>query len=153
VLLKKVNKNIALLFFVLNITGVVIQCVSLLGQISVLEIINNTVYLKLLSTDQLQGLVMLSLGFHKNGFMIAQLFYGAWLLPLGYLIYKSVFLSKWLGILLMIDFVGVEVWFLQYFLFPGYEIITYPGLAVSFIAEFALSLVLIFFGVKEKHGK
>lgn len=152
-LLKKINKNIALLFFVLNFIGVSIQCISLLGQISVTELLSNSVYLKSLSSDQLNGFIMFSLNFYKNGFMIAQLFYGTWLLPLGYLVYKSGFLPKWLGVLLMIDFIGVVVWFLQYFLFPGYEIITYPGLTVSFIAEFALSICLILFGIKGKDDK
>jgi len=32
---------------------------------------------------------------------------------------------------------------------PGYDMITYPGLAISFIAEFSLSLWLLIIGVKE----
>jgi hypothetical protein len=80
--------------------------------------------------------------------MIAQLFYGTWLIPLGYLVFKSGFLPRILGILLLIDGIGILIWFLQFFLFPGYEIITYPGLAASFIAEFSLSLWLLIMGVK-----
>jgi hypothetical protein len=82
--------------------------------------------------------------------MIAQLFFGAWLLPLGYLVYRSGFLPRLLGVLLIIDFVSVMIWFLQYFLLPGADFITYPGLAVSFIAEISLTLWLLFKGVKDQ---
>jgi len=84
---------------------------------------------------------------YRNGFMIAQVFYGAWLLPLGYLVMISGFLPRLLGILLIIDCAGVLISFFQFHLFPGYEVITYPGLVASFIAEFSLSLWLLIKGV------
>ena len=74
----------------------------------------------------------------------------SWLFPLGYLVYKSGFLPKWLGILLIADFIGIMIWFFQFFLLPGYDIITYPGLAISFLAEFSLSLWLIIKRVKDQ---
>jgi hypothetical protein len=49
----------------------------------------------------------------------------------------------------MADCVGVLIWFFQFFLLPGYDIITYPGLTISIIAEFSLSLWLLIKGVKE----
>ena len=70
---------------------------------------------------------MLFLNLYTNGFMIAQIFYGTWLLPLGYLVFKSGFLPRILGILLIIDFLAVLIWFFQFFLFPGYEVITISG--------------------------
>ncbi len=50
--------------------------------------------LKVFSTAQLQGLAVLLANLYKSGFIIAQLFYGTWLLPLGYLVYKSDFLPR-----------------------------------------------------------
>ncbi|TFG57041.1 MAG: DUF4386 domain-containing protein [Methanomassiliicoccus sp.] len=85
---------------------------------------------------------------YTDGFTIAQLFFGAWLLPLGYLVYRSGFLPRLLGILLIIDFFSVMIWFLQFFLLPEYEIISYPGLAMSFIAEVSLTGWLLVKGVK-----
>jgi hypothetical protein len=69
-------------------------------------------------------------------------------LPLGYLVYKSGFLPKFLGILLMIDCFAILIWFFQFFLLPGLEVISYPGLAISAIAEFSLTLWLLIKGVK-----
>lgn len=143
VLLKPVQKNLALLFLLLNAAGVAVQCISLLFLFVPMLINGSADFLKSFQLDQLNTLNLLFLNLHKNGFTIAQIFYGTWLLPLGYLVYKSGFLPRWLGILLMADFVSVMIWFFQFFLLPGYDIITYPGLVISFIAEFSLSLWLI----------
>ena len=53
-----------------------------------------------------------------------------------------------LGVLLLLDGVGVLIWFLQALLLPAYPAITYPGLAVSFVAEVGLGLWLLVRGVK-----
>jgi len=150
VLLKPVQKNLALLFLLLNAVGVAVQCLSLLSLFVPILISGNADFQKAFLPNQLEAMNLLFLTIHKSGFTIAQIFYGTWLLPLGFLVYKSGFLPKWLGILLIADFFGVMIWFFQYFLLPGYDIITYPGLAISFIAEFSLSLWLLIKGVKEQ---
>lgn len=150
VLLKPVQKNLALLFLMLNAAGVVVQCVSLLLLYAPILIKQSADIQRAFQPDQLNALNLLFLNLHKSGFTVAQIFFGTWLLPLGYLVYKSEFLPKWLGMLLMADFVGVMIWFFQFFLLPGFDIITYPGLAVSFLAEFSLSLWLIIKGVKDQ---
>lgn len=149
VLLKPVNKNLALLFLLLNAAGVAVQCLSLLFLYAPL-LVNATKYLQDgYSSGQLDALNLLFLNLHRSGFTIAQLFFGTWLFPLGYLVYRSGFLPKWLGILLMADCVGCLIWFFQYFLLPDLAMITYPGLAIGFIAEFSLSLYLILRPVKK----
>ncbi len=150
VLLKPVDKNLALLFVLLILGGVAIQCINMLNQFAALLLLSGADYLKVFQADELQALAMLFLNLYKNGFIIAQVFYGAWLFPLGYLVFKSGFLPRILGILLMIDCFGVLIWFFQFFLFPGYEIITYPGLIVSLIAEFSLALWLLIMGAKDQ---
>jgi hypothetical protein len=97
---------------------------------------------------QLEGLALLSVNVYRTGWVTAQLFFGRWLLPLGYLVYKSKFLPRFMGILLMLDGIFVLVWFLQALLLPDYPAIHYPGLAVSFIAEVGLALGLLVKGVK-----
>jgi len=150
VILKPVQKNLALLFLLLNAAGVAVQCLSLLFLFAPMLINNSADFQTAFQPNQLEALNLLFLNLHKNGFMIAQIFYGTWLLPLGYLVYKSNFLPKWLGILLMADCVGCLTWFFQFFLLPGYAIISYPGLATGFVAEFSLSLWLLIKGVKEQ---
>jgi len=150
VLLRSVNKDLALLFVLLNLGGVAIKCTSLLCEFAALLLLSGADYLKVFQADQLQALAILFLNIYKNGFMIAQIFFGAWLLPLGYLVFKSGFLPRILGILLIIDCFAILIWFFQFFLFPGYEVISTLCLAESFIAEASLCLWLLIKGVKDQ---
>jgi len=150
VLLKPVNKDLALLFLLLNLGGVAIKCISVLCEFAALLLLSGADYLQVFQADQLQALAILFLNVYKNGFMIAQIFFGVWLLPLGYLVFKSGFLPRILGILLIIDCFAILIWFFQFFLFPGYEAISNLFLAESFIAEGSLCLWLLIKGVKDQ---
>jgi hypothetical protein len=147
VLLKPVNKDLALLFLLLNLGGVAIWCIVLLFEFAALLLVSGADYLQVFQADQLQSLAMLLLNLYQHGFMIAQLLLNLWLFPLGYLVFKSGFLPRILGILLIVDGFAMLIWFFQFFFFPGYEIISTAGLAVSFIAEGLLCLWLLFKGV------
>ena len=149
VLLKPVNRNLALLLVLLNLGGVAIECINALNLFSALQFLSGASYLSVFQTGQLQAVAMSFLNSYTNGFMITQLFFSTWLFPLGYLVYKSRFLPRPLGILLILDFFGILSWFLQFFLLPDYGILSYPGLAISFVAEFSISLWLLIKGVKE----
>ncbi len=150
VLLKQVNKNFALLFVLLNLGGVAVQCMSTLSKFAPMLLLSGADYLKVFKTDQLQALVMFFLNFGTNGFMIANIFYGVWLFPLGYLVFKSGFLPRILGIMLIIDCFAILIWVFQFFFFPGYAVITYLLYPIMFIAEFSLSLWLLLKGVKDQ---
>jgi hypothetical protein len=150
VLLKPVNKNMALLFLLLNLGGFVIWCLSTLNLFSSLLLLSGADYLKAFQPDQLQAQAMLFINLYKNGSVIAQIPYGVWLLPLGYLVFKSRFIPKIVGILLIADFFGQLIFVIQRFLLPGYEVISYPCSAVGFIAELSLTLWLLIKGVKDE---
>ena len=150
VLLKPVNENIALLFVLLNIGGVAVQCLNMLNLFSAVLLMSGADYLKVFQADQLQALAMLFIDLHKNGFMIAQFFYGVWLFPLGYLVFKSGYLPKIIGVILMIECFGWLMYPFQFFLFPAYTVISYLSFAIGFIGEFSLTLWLLIKGVKEQ---
>jgi hypothetical protein len=148
VLLRRVDKNLALLFLLLNAVGVAIQGASMLSLVSALLQGDATSHMQAFSAAQLEGLAYLSINVYKAGWVTAQLFFGTWLFPLGYLVYKSGYLPRFLGVLLVLDGVAVLVWFLQALLLPDYNAIHYPGLALSFVAELGLALWLLVKGVK-----
>jgi hypothetical protein len=150
VLLKPVNKNLALLLLLLNLGGFVIWCLSVLNLYGSLMLLSGADYLKVFQPDQLQAQALLFINLYKNGSVIAQIPYGVWLFPLGYLVFKSRFLPKILGILLIADCFGLLIYVLQRFLLPGYDVLSYPCLAISFIAEISLSLWLLIMAVKEQ---
>ena len=119
VLLRPVNQDLALLFLLLNAVGVAIQCASMLSLVSALLQGDGASHMQAYSAAQLEGLAYLSINVYKTGFVTAQLFFGTWLFPLGYLVYKSTFLPRFLGVLLMLDGVAVLIWFLQALLVAG----------------------------------
>ncbi len=148
VLLRRVDRNLALLFLLLNAVGVAIQGASMLSLVSALLQGDPASHMQVYSAAQLEGLAYLSINVYKAGWVTAQLFFGTWLFPLGYLVYKSGYLPRFLGVLLVLDGIAVLVWFLQALLLPDYPAIHYPGLALSFVAELGLGLWLLVKGVK-----
>ena len=147
VLLRRVNKNLALLFLLLNAVGVAVQGASMLGLVSALLQGDRASPMQAFSATQLEGLAYLSINVYKTGWVTAQLFFATWLFPLGYLVYRSGFLPRFLGVLLVLDGFAVMIWFLQALLLPDYPAIHIPGLVVSFVAELGLGLWLLVKGV------
>ncbi len=148
VLLRPVNEDLAMLFLLLNAIGVAVQCASMLLLVSAMLLGDPSSNMQAYPAGQVEWLAYFSINVYKIGFVTAQLFFGTWLFPLGYLIYKSLFLPRFLGVLIMLDGIAVLIWFLQALLLPAYPAISYPGLALSFIAEVGLGLWLLIKGAK-----
>ncbi len=147
-LLRPVDQTLALLLLVLNAVGVAVQCASFLPLLAVLAQADGTVNVQALTGPQLDAVALLSVSTYRVGFVMAQLFFSAWLFPLGWLVLRCGFLPRLLGWLLLLDGVAVLIWFLQVFLAPGHPAISYPSWAVGFIAELGLALWLLVKGVK-----
>jgi hypothetical protein len=148
-LLKPVNEDLALLLVLLNLGGVAIWCIAQLSELAALLLLSGADYLKVFQTDQLEALAMLFLSLYQHGFMIAQLPLNLWLFPLGYLVFRSGFLPKVLGALLISDGIAMLIWFFQFFFFPGYAVVGAVGLAVGLVAEGSFCLWLLIKGVKD----
>ena len=105
-LLRSVNANVALHMVVLLLVGIPIALVNELNQFAALVLLSGADYLTAVTADQLHAQVMFHLDLHKYGLYIAQIFWGLWLLPFGYLVFKSGFLPRILGVLLMFGCLG-----------------------------------------------
>lgn len=81
VLLRPVNEPLALLLLVLNAVGVAVQCASYLPLLSVLAQDATSA-----SVAQFDGLSSLAVTTYQTGFVMAQVFFSAWLFPLGLLV-------------------------------------------------------------------
>ena len=108
-LLKPVNRNMALLMVTFVLIGVPIAMLNKLNQFAVLLLLSSPNYLTLFTANELQALAFLFLRLHSRGGDIAFIFWGLWLFPLGYLVFKSGFLPRILGILLMIACFGYVI--------------------------------------------
>lgn len=118
-LLKPVSKNIAVLMVVLALTGIPIGVFNEINNLGVLHLLNGADYLKVFTPAQLQALVNLFLHLHTYGINLVFIFSGLWLFPLGYLVFKSKFLPKILGVLLVIGGFGYLIDVFAVFLFPN----------------------------------
>ncbi len=101
-LLKETNNTYALLMVIFALLSAPISFLNLSNQFSMLQLISGADYLQVFEVEQLYALMMLSLDSYFIGDLIAQIFWGAWLLPFGILVYKSGFLPRILGVFLMI---------------------------------------------------
>lgn len=105
-LLKPVNKTMALLMVRFVLAGAPMSMLNKLNQFAALQFLSGADYLEVFPPGQLQALSLLFLRLHNQGSTIAFLFWGLWLFPLGYLVFKSGFFPGILGILLMIACFG-----------------------------------------------
>lgn len=144
-LLKVVNKNMASLMVILLLVGVPIAMLNELSQLAVLRLLSGASYLKAYPVDQLQALAYLLLVLHDQGLLIAHIFFGLWLLPMGYLVFKSGFIPKIVGVLLVIAGLGYVVQSFAAFLGYNVDIILFTGLG-----ELVFLLWLLIKGVDVK---
>ncbi len=144
-LLRPVNKSHAMIMVVLALAAVPIYMLNQVHQVAAL----------LLARDGLQDQVKLFLDLHRFGNLIAGIFFGLWLLPLGLLVFQSGYLPRLLGVLLMVGSPGYLVLFVQAFFFPGSErtLWSNPFLVVTHLAELALMLWLLILGLNVDQWK
>ena len=150
-LFKQVNSTYATLMVVLAMVSVPISFNNIQNKFSVLSLVSGDDYLQVFGSDQLQAKVMFYLNQYDNGILILQVFWGLWLLPFGLLVYRSGFLPKILGILLMAGCVGYLVNFFGNVLIPGYSeagISGYIRLPAT-LGEIGTCLWLLVVGAKE----
>lgn len=145
-ILKNVNKNQSLLFFIFAIVSVSIMSMNMINHIAIIEI-NNSEYFNANKTYELISLSQLFSKLHSYGYLIAQIFFGLWLLPLGNIIIKSKIMPKYFGIMLIAATFGLLLEVFVTFLLPGKEFIAYPGLIVGMVGEFSFCFWLLFKGI------
>jgi Domain of unknown function (DUF4386) len=121
-LLKPVNKNMAVLMVIFVLVAIPIAMLNELNQLAVLQLLSGADYLKVFTADQLHALAMLFLNLNSRGHLIAQIFWGLWLFPMGYLVFKSGFLPRILGVLLIIGCFGYLIQSFAVILLPSYKL-------------------------------
>ena len=143
-LFKSVNKNQAVLMIVFTLVAAPIAMLNELNHFAVLLLLNGTDYLKVFSLDQLYSQVMFFLDLSHYGAEITAIFWGLWVLPLGYLIFKSNFIPKLIGILMIVVGLGYIVESVALFLLPDLNL---DISQFTFIGELLMLLWLLIKGV------
>jgi len=142
--LRPVNRNHAVAMVAFVLVAVTITCLNMLNQFAALYLLGGGGHLTAFDAAQIDALALSFLDLHHAGYLIAQVFFGLWLLPLGYLIYRSGFIPKLIGVLLMVACFGYLTDVATFFLAPGF------GVEVSqftFVGELLLMVWLLVWGV------
>jgi len=148
-LLKPAGRSVSLLAASLGFTGCVIKTFSRLFYIAPLFVLGGAHYLSVFSAEQLQALALLFLKVNDHGAGIGLAFFGFYALLNGYLIIKSTFLPRILGVWSVVAGFG---WLT--FLSPtlGYRVFPYIA-AFGLLGAVMLILWLLVFGVNEQRWK
>jgi hypothetical protein len=149
-LLKPVNRSLSLLaaFFVL--VSCAIQALTSLLYLAPLVILQSGSSLSAFTAEQLQALALTFLKLNAYAFNIDLVFFGLWCIVTGYLIFRSTFLPRILGVLLAIDGLGFVTYLyppLAYYLFLPYIA------TASALGEIPLELWLMVMGVNVQRWK
>jgi hypothetical protein len=153
VLLRPVNENLALLAVLFNIVEFPIEAVSKLCLLAALFLSGNADYLKAFQPQQLHALVKMFLKLHDYGFGIDLIFFGFACLVYGYLLFKSGYFPRTLGVLMAIAGLSYLTNSFTLILAPAYAGRIFPILVLALIGELSLCLWLIVKGVNEQRWK
>ncbi|MEZ0336113.1 MAG: DUF4386 domain-containing protein [Gemmatimonadales bacterium] len=148
-LLKPVSRSVSLLAAFLSLVGIAIKTVSRVFYLAPLSVLGGAGYLDVFTAEQLQALALLLLKVNAQGAGMALVFFGLYALLKGWLIIKSTFLPRVLGVLGMLS---GACWLT--FLMPPIAVRVYPYIvAVGLLGAAAQIIWLLVFGVDERRWK
>jgi hypothetical protein len=148
VLFKPVNRRLSLLALIFSIVAGAVMAVNLLNQLAPLLLLHKPVYLKAFTIEQLQTLSLFFLNLQEQGYGISLLLFAFYFPLIGYLVYKSDFLPRILGIIYTLAGVGYLMNSLSMFLFPHLSSYLFPYVLLpAFIGESSMCIWLLVKGV------
>ncbi|MEO8188832.1 MAG: DUF4386 domain-containing protein [Acidobacteriota bacterium] len=149
-LFRGVDQPKASLMVTLFALSVPVSFVNALNNIAALILFRGGDYLSAFSKPQRDALAMIFLRLHAHGLVVGAIFWGLWLFPFGVLVYRSRFLPRILGVLLVINCFAYVI--------PGFTSVLLPryreavnGVALPFLlGELAIALWLLIRGARER---
>jgi hypothetical protein len=120
-LLKGVNQRRASLMVILITASIPIAFLNELNSTAALALVHGADFLSLIAKPQRDALALLFLRLHSEGFDLASIFWGLWLFPLGVLVYRSRFIPRILGVLLIAHGLTYVISSLTSFVLPQFE--------------------------------
>ena len=149
VLLRPANRTLALAAAFARLAMTIVMAVNVFNSFGVLLLLSDAEYLTVFDPDQLHALVLLVLNVHESGVYIWQVFFALHWVAVGYLVFKSGYFPRILGIMLMVTCLG---YLMDSFgiLFPSsgaVSMVSSAVLAVGVIGELSFTLWLLIKGV------
>jgi hypothetical protein len=148
VLTRPVNRELALLALLFSSVAVTVESAYAMQLVEALFPLGKNAYLAAFTPAQLQAMTALAMKAHVFGFGIALLMFGPFFLATGYLIFKSDYLPKPLGVLYQLGGVAYMVNGFTLLLAPQFASQVFPVMVLSFVGEISLALWLLIKGVR-----
>ncbi len=148
VLLRPVSRDLALLAAFFNLVSIGLEAATSLYLLGALFPLGNAGYLKAFAPEQLYAMASLSLKSHSYGFGVSLIFFGCFCLVIGYLIFRSGYLPKALGVLMQIAGLSYLTNSFALVLAPAVANRLFPTVLLpAFVGEASLCLWLLVKGV------
>lgn len=148
-LFKPVNRGLSLLAAFFSLVGCAILAFASLFQLAPLVVLGGSQYLSVFKVEQLRALALMFLGLNSQANNICVVFFGTYCLLIGYLIFKSTFLPRILGVLMALAGLG----WLTFLSPPLANHLSPYNLVLGFLAELLLMLWLLVRGVNVQRWK
>jgi Domain of unknown function (DUF4386) len=153
-LLRPISRELALLAVFFNLVSLAVEAAVQLYLVGALFPLGKTEYLKAFQPEQLYALATLTVKSHGYGFGVALIFFGCVCLIDGYLIFKSGFLPRAIGVLMQIAGLSYLTNSFALILAPTFANQIFPAVLVpAFIGEASLCLWLLVKGVNVQRWK
>jgi len=153
-LFKVVSREVTLLVVFFSLVGTAIEAVNLLNQLAPLILLTNAHYSGAFNPDELQSFAYMPFQFQTAGINLALIFFGCYCISIGYLIFRSTFLPKIIGILLVLGGSCYLINSFANFLTPELATNLSPCIQIpSGLAELSLCLWFLVMGVNVSKWK
>jgi hypothetical protein len=147
-LLAPVSWNVSLLAAFFSLVGCATLAVDSLAHLAALLLLNGPHYLAAFGASQLQAMALFSLRLHTEGYIVGEVFFGIYCILLGWLIFRSTFLPRAIGVLMAIEGFCNLVNSFAHFLSPPFaELISGYALLPGLLGEGSLTLWLLAVGL------
>lgn len=121
--LKPVSSQYAKWIVIFTLIVTPITLINELNNVAILQLTKHSEKVLNFSKSEAESIVGLFLNLHDYGIKIIDIFFGLWLLPMGYLVIKSKYIPKIIGYLLLLTCTGYLIDFTTFFLFPAFKIV------------------------------
>ena len=147
-LFKVVDRRIALMMVFYSLVGTAVECANLLNQFTPLVLLDAAQQAQALGADQVRDLAHAPLGLVSIGYDLQQVIYAFYLLAAGYLVFRSTFLPRGIGVLLVVAALAYLIYSFASFLSPAFAARLVPYIQLpSLLGEASLALSLLAIGV------
>jgi hypothetical protein len=149
-LFKPVNRSLSLLAAFFSLVGCAVMALCTLFHLAPLVVLGGAQYLSVFKVEQLQALALMFLKLHAQASSIYMVFFGCYCLLIGYLIFRSTFMPRIVGVFMAIAGLGYLT-----FLSPPLANYLFPHILIpaGALGEGSLVVWLLVFGVNVQQWK